>query len=116
MGVNVAKLADAYTTMSNHYKLFVPKAAVTQTYHGITTIQEKLQERFINKFGGYTKTEATGGWENDHQTVEEPVIVYDIWTDIGGEAFIKANCRWLLRNTDECEVMSIINNDIHRVS
>jgi len=103
-------------TMSNHYKLFVPKDAATQTYHGVTSIQQKLQERFIDKFGGYTKTEATGGWENDHQTVEEPVIVYDIWTDIGGEAFIKANCQWLLRNTDECEVMCIINNDIHRVS
>ena len=102
--------------MSNHYKLFVPKAAAKQTYHGITTIQEKLQERFINKFGGYTKTEATGGWSDGSQTVEEPVIVYDIWTDDDGEAFIKANCRWLLRNTDECEVMSIINNDIHRVS
>jgi hypothetical protein len=102
--------------MSNHYKLFVPKQAAKQTYHGITTIQEKLQERFIDKFDGCTKTEATGGWANDHQTVEEPVIVYDIWSDEDGEAFIKANCRWLLRNTDECEVMSIINNDIHRVN
>jgi len=44
-------------TMSNHYKLFVPKDAATQTYHGVTSIQQKLQERFIDKFGGYTKTE-----------------------------------------------------------
>ena len=102
--------------MSNHYKLFVPKGAASQTYHGMTTIQEKLQERFIDTFGGYTKTEATGGWANDHQTVEESVIVYDIWSDEDGKAFIKANCRWLLRNTDETEVMSIINNDIHTVS
>ncbi len=102
--------------MSNHYKLFVPKAASETEYTSNQTIGEKLQERFINKFGGYTKTEATGGWENNGRTVEEPVTVYDVWTDENAKPFMKANCGWLLRNTNESEVMCIINNDIHRVS
>lgn len=95
-----------------HYKLFIPKDAANTKYHGITTIAKKLQERFADKFGGYTKTESSGGWLNDdRQLIEEKVIVYDIFANNSEDAFIKANANWLLRNTGEDEVMFTKNHD-----
>ena len=46
-------------------------------------IHAETARMLINRFGGYTKYTATGGWKDniDGAYVVEPVVVYDVATD-----------------------------------
>jgi hypothetical protein len=93
-----------------HYKIYLPKNAAESKYRIGESIGKKLRKRFADEFGGYTKYEAKGGWQNDkNELIEETVFVYEVISNNPEDIFIKANCRWLLRNTDEKMILCSID-------
>jgi hypothetical protein len=93
-----------------HYKIYLPKTAAKKRYTKHESVGKKLRKRFANEFGGYTKYQAKGGWQNDkNELIEETVFVYEVISNNPEDVFIKANCRWLLRNTDEKMILASID-------
>lgn len=75
---------------------------------------DEIKRALSEKFGGYTTYDAQGGWINEEgELIDEPVKVYETYTDNARYSVFRSIAHNVRVTTGEDAVMFTINNESH---